>query len=71
MSTKQEVLAALEKIPDDEPLFLVRGQDILSVQVVLQWIHSAMCAGVEGGKIQDAFLCAAAMAKWPSKKTPD
>lgn len=71
MTFKKEILAELGKIPDDEPLFLIRGQDILSLQAVLQWTHAAMCAGVKSDKIYNAFLCAAAMAKWPDKKTPD
>lgn len=32
MSTKAEIIKYLEKVPDDEPLFLLRAQDALQEQ---------------------------------------
>ena len=71
MSTKAELLAALEKIPDDEPLFLVRGQDKLAPGLVRYWAGAARARGAGSKKVAEARACAVAMERWPKRKYPD
>lgn len=71
MATKREVLIQLENIPDDEPLFLLRGQDELAEHTILDWCERANMSNVSISKIQGALQCALKMEDWKFKKTPD
>lgn len=71
MSTKQEILEMLAKIPDDEPLFLLRGQDELALQTVLGWICNAIDRDVNLTKTMEALACCRQMKIWQPKKLPD
>jgi hypothetical protein len=42
------------KIPDDEPVFTIRGQDQLAERVIYFWIREALDAGVNPEKIAQA-----------------
>jgi len=57
-------------IPEDEPVFLLRGQDMYAYQTVMYW-----CKAVEMGgnkKLADHVRCHAdVMFDWPNKKRPD
>lgn len=57
--------------PPEEPVFVLRGQDELSSQLVLAWADLAEKAGVRSGKVAEARRWAKEMANWPSRKLPD
>lgn len=59
------------RYPADEPLFILRAQDELAVQVVRYWADLAEARGVRSGKVAGARKLAAAMERWPEKKLPD
>lgn len=67
---KQDVLKQLERIPDDEPLFLLRAQDELAAELVELWAIRANALGVTN-KVRMAFSIHAFMLRWPKRKVPD
>lgn len=71
MATKAEVLKLLEKIPDGEPLFLIRGQDRLAANIVDFWAGAAEARGTPAPKVAEARECSRRMRQWPKKKWPD
>ncbi len=59
------------KIPMDEPVFLIRGQDAVSQEVVRYW---ARLNRERGGDIQLSLAAedqADKMERWPTKKVAD
>ncbi len=44
------------KIPEDEPVFILRGKDLLTVKRVAAWIQEAAEVGVNQDKVQSARL---------------
>lgn len=68
---KADVLKKLEVIPDDEPLFLLRGRDTLAAAVVDCWCDDAQQALVNAEKVADARHVATVMADFPGQKLPD
>jgi len=58
-------------IPEDEPVFLLRAQDIAAAATVQFWAYEAACNGASPDVVAKAREIAAAMAAWPVKKTPD
>jgi hypothetical protein len=58
-------------IPDDEPVFLIRGQDAISGQAVRAWAELAEINGADPEIIKRALDHADKMDRWPKKKTPD
>ena len=71
MTTKAQLLKLLEKIPDDEELFLLRAQDRLAPGLVRYWAGAAQSRGCGQAKIDEAQACAARMETWPKRKWPD
>ena len=65
------------KIPDDEPVFLLRGQDICAPSAVLCWAAFAEHAGANPEIVQAAKDQAKAMIRWQTNirhgaaKVPD
>ena len=59
------------RIPADEPVFLIRGQDALGAAVVRKWASLAARAGVAGDMVAAALEHADKMEAWPVKKMPD
>ena len=60
-------------IPDDEPVFLLRAQDRLSIEVVDAWIAAAERDGVDQKMITSAKLQVSRMIRWQADhgvKTP-
>ena len=68
---KADVLKKLEAIPDDEPLFLLRGRDQIAVPLVVRCALHAGDKGVNRAKVDDALRIAQAMDDYPIKKLPD
>lgn len=68
--TKAQIQKLLETIPDDEPLFLVRGSDRLAPGLVRYWAGAAAARGAKPSSVQAAHDCAGAMERWPDRKFP-
>ncbi|GIL13651.1 MAG: hypothetical protein BroJett038_23710 [Chloroflexota bacterium] len=58
-------------IPDDEPVFLVRGQDVVGAATVRAWADMAQDAGAAREIVRIAREHAEKMAAWPKKKVAD
>ena len=58
-------------IPDDEPVFLIRGQDTVGHHVVRTWAHLAEMIGADPDMIRMAREHADRMEAWPKHKVPD
>lgn len=58
-------------IPYDEPLFLLRGQDIVAPEAVRAWAKSARRVGADPEIIRSAESQATAMEAWRERKIPD
>lgn len=61
-------------IPDDEPVFLLRGQDALAPAVVREWAFQAEAEGVDPLMVERARQHADRMEAWHvdhGKKIPD
>jgi len=61
----------IRRIPDDEPIFILRAQDKLAADVVREWCRRAEVAGVRSSKVATARMLADEMDKWALKKLPD
>jgi hypothetical protein len=60
----------LNRTPDDEEIFVLRGQDLTSPRVVLNWIALNFETAPEA-KLRDAFEVALAMRRTPNRKAAD
>lgn len=58
-------------IPDDEPVFLLRGQDALAAKHVRDWAEHAELRGASPEIVKAARDQADRMDAWPKKKLPD
>ncbi len=61
----------LDTIPEDEPVFVIRAQDVCAYSTVKHWIKMARLNGVDDAMIKEAELHADRIARWPIKKVPD
>lgn len=59
------------KIPEDEPVFLLRGQDKYAAQVVEYWTWLVAMGGGSTEIVDMAHNHAVLMENWPIKKRPD
>ena len=62
------------KIPEDEPVFMLRAQDAVAPGVVEAWALAAHNAGADAGIVQHAYEHAQLMRKWQAEhgsKVPD
>ena len=48
----------------DEPIFILRGQDVLAVFAVDRWIELGLQAGVSVKKLEEARLVVLEMRAW-------
>lgn len=63
--------SCLNKAADDEPIFVLRANDMLAPAVVRAWATLAVGAGAPFEKFKSAQDLAEAMEKWPNRKLPD
>ena len=77
MATKAEVLEALQndcgclgRAALDEPVFILRAQDMLAPRVVVWWAHLADQAGYSDDKVRGALAVAKEMAVWRAIQEP-
>ena len=74
MANKADVLAMLEKIGEDEPVFLLRAQDKLAPEIVREWAYRALSEDAPVDKVRGARTIADAMEDWSithHRKVPD
>lgn len=67
---QQNPESCLSKANDDEPIFVLRGQDALSPIMVEAWILFARANGVAEDKLAEAEACARAMRMWRPQRMP-
>ena len=58
------------KAAPEEPVFVLRAQDMLAPAVVELWARLAQLHGANPDKVREAMDCAALMAKWEKRKFP-
>lgn len=61
----------LGKAADDEPVFILRGQDVLAADLVERWALEAQQVGCPWDKVREARELAQQMREWPGRKNPD
>ena len=61
----------LGKAADDEPVFILRGQDIFAASLVRHWANLAQISGAPYAKVDEANELAELMERWDTKKWPD
>lgn len=61
----------LIKAADDEPIFVLRAQDMLAPESVREWANRALKCGLPHAKYEEALALAAKMEQWPNRKMPD
>ena len=61
----------LKKIPPDEPVFVLRGKDILADRIVDQWADLLEAHDGRSGKIAGARQVASEMRSCADRKLPD
>lgn len=59
------------KAADDEPVFILRGQDALAGDLVELWAIRARSLGCHPDKCREAQELADAMREWQPQKNPD
>ena len=62
--------STLSKTADDEMVFILRGQDVSSPRVILEWIK-ANILNAPDEKLREAFECALLMRKAKKRKSAD
>jgi hypothetical protein len=61
----------LGKAADNEPVFILRGQDKFAPLLVRMWVQLALLHGCDGEKIEEAAYLADDMERWKPSKFPD
>lgn len=68
MATKS-TCTTLQKVADDEPIFVLRAQDKSAAPTVRYWI--LVNPGITQAKRTEAEYCAQLMEDWPKQKDAD
>ncbi len=62
----------VQQMDPEEPVFILRGQDILAPDTVRHWAILALAADVSPtAKVREARAWALVMEKWEPRKLPD
>lgn len=67
----ERIQDAQRRIPNDEPVFLLRAQDELAADTVDFWADAAESHGVDPEVVQRVREHADRMRRWPRHKLPD
>lgn len=59
----------LAKVGENEPIFVLRAQDVTAPDIILAWIRAN--PSLPEAKRREAFECSELMRKWPKTKFPD
>jgi hypothetical protein len=70
-SAKIDDFDCLDRLTPGEPYFVLRAQDALSPELIEAWAIEAELNHCPSAKVSNARAIAAAMRKWPHRKTPD
>lgn len=68
---RDEKQSTFNKALDDEPLFVLRGQDKLAPALISLWCEMAERTGTGPSKIAEARHIAEQMVAWSRRKFPD
>ena len=71
MTAAEGATYLIYECPADEPVFILRGQDILAPAAVFAWAHSAERHGVSLKKLGGAWRAAEKMLTWKTRRMPD
>ena len=71
IKSKELESGCITKAADNEPLFVLRAQDMLAPSLVRMWAIDAEQAGCPKEKVLEALALADAMEAWPNRKYPD
>ncbi len=69
MATKSNC-PTLAKVLPDEPIFVLRAQDMTAPEAILEWIRLNLKTAPTQ-KITEALNCVSDMRRWPNRKMPD
>lgn len=61
----------LKKVAPDEPIFVLRAQDMNAPTTIRFWVKQAEATGCPSAKLEEALACADLMEQWPNRKWPD
>ena len=72
MLKRDELISGcLSRAADDEPVFVLRGQDKLAPGLIRQWAAQAHALGMKQSKVGEALKLADQMEAWPQRRLPD
>lgn len=72
MIKRDELLrGTITRAADDEPVFVLRAQDVHAPDLVRAWAHYALNTGLPRDKFQSALALADEMEQWHTRKSPD
>ena len=74
MATKKGGVPSYDNAAADEPIFVLRAQDMLAPEIVREWAFRAEHQGSPPDKVAEARHCADQMEQWQIanwKKIPD
>ena len=71
MTAKEGVKYLLEKCASEEPVFILRGRDMLAYRTILFWSELAEKAGVSEEKVCNSIAVAWDFHLWANKRLPD
>lgn len=72
MTKIEAVKYILDKVKDDEPVFILRAGDIISVATILKWVRLASDYNVNRSKIDSALVVVSEFLRYQGgKKIPD
>lgn len=73
--TKKEMIedpnSCFNKAADNEPLFVLRAQDIFAPMFVKKWAETLSSMRLGEKKIAGAWRVVEEMLRWPNRKIPD
>lgn len=59
----------LAKVADNEPIFVLRAQDVTAPEVILEWLK--LNPHISDEKHREAYNCAMEMRNWKARKAAD
>ncbi|MGH3053363.1 MAG: hypothetical protein ACRDL7_00105 [Gaiellaceae bacterium] len=71
MTREEGIRYLLERVKENEPIFILRGRDLLAEDTVLHWARLAKAKKVNESKVEQAFVCAAVMLAYRPQRMPD
>ena len=69
--TAQEARTALFLVPDEMPVFVLKGSDPCATTAILAWLDGARARGVNEEKLDSALNVLGEIARYQPKKLPD